>query len=405
MNGIPWFESETGKYNPLLKPERTTSYEVGTDLRFWNNRINFDFTYYTKTTVDQIIRAATSTVTGYNTAMFNTGKVKNYGIELSLNIIPVEIKDFKWDITLNWAQNKSKVLKIGEGLTSMEIGSAEGTVRFVLEEGRSMGTLYAKMAKLNDNGQMLVNSDGRPLFEDNQFLADVTPDWLGGIQNSFSYKGFSANVLFDFREGGKIWSSTSHQGSRDGQTISSLEGRNDYMFSNLVLGENGEERKGYLQPTHTVNPNATSNPNGTIGELVPYAERDRPKGMIAPNAVYDESVALIAGQNNISWINPGAYWMNTDANARYYLYDASFIKLRELSVGYDLPKNLLKQMSDGFLQSVKISLVGRNLAILHQNTPKGIDPEASSTLGVMRGLEKGFSLPTSTYGFDIKVTF
>jgi len=405
LGNMPWFQSDTKKMNPALKPERTSSFEAGTDLKFWNNRVSLDFTYYTKTTKDQILSSQVSKVSGYTQAVFNAGKVKNWGTEVTLSVIPLRLKDFEWETTLNWAKNNSEVLELPEGVEKMQLTQSEGIVQFVIEKGRSLGTLYAKMAKVDEQGRTLVDREGKPLNEANQFLTDVSIDWLGGWRNTFRYKGLSASVLLDFRKGGKMWSATAHQGSRDGQTISSLEGRDDYLFSYLILGENGEERRGFLQTSHTNNPNATQNANGDTGVLVPYGDGDRPKGILAPNSVFDESVTLVAGQPNNAWMNPASYWMNTDANARYYLYDTSFIKLREVSVGYELPRSFLRNKLGGFFQTMKISFVGRNLAILHRNTPKGIDPEATSSLGIVQGLEKGFNLPTATYGFDIKVTF
>lgn len=404
LGNMPWFQSDNKKMNQNLKPESTTSYEAGADLKFWNNRISLDFTYYTKTTKDQILSSQVSKVSGYTQAVYNAGKVKNWGTEVSLSIIPLKFKDFEWEATLNWAQNKSKVLEPADGMDRFQLSQSEGIVQFYIEKGRSLGTLYAKMAKVDEQGRVLVDREGRPMNEADQFLTDVSPKWIGGLRNSFRYKGISASVLLDFRKGGKLWSATAHQGTRDGQTITSLEGRDDYLFSYLILGENGEERRGFLQTNHTNNPNATQNANGSTGILVPYGDASRPKGVMAPNAVFDSSVTLLAGQPNNAWMNPASYWMNTDANARYYLHDTSFIKLREISVGYDFSRDLLKKMG-GIFQSMKVSFVGRNIAILHRNTPKGLDPEASSSLGVVQGLEKGFNLPTSTYGFDIKVTF
>lgn len=405
LGNMPWYQGDNKKMNPELKPERTSSFEVGTDMKFWKNRISLDLTYYSKTTRDQILSSQVSKVSGYTQAVFNAGKVKNWGTEISLSVTPVKLKDFQWEMSLNWAGNKSKVLELTDGLDRIQLAESEGTVQFYIEEGRSMGTLYAKMAKKDDEGHVLVDREGKPMYEADQFLADVSPKWIGGLRNTVRYKGISASVLFDFRKGGKIWSATAHQGTRDGQTITSLEGRDSYLFSNLILGENGEERRGFLQTTHTTNPNATQNSNGNTGMLIPYSDSARPKGILAPNAVFDSSVILLAGQANNAWINPASYWMNTDANASYYLYDTSFIKLREISVGYDFPRNILRDKMGGIFQSMKVSFVGRNLAILHRNTPKGLDPEASSSLGIVQGLEKGFNLPTSIYGFDVKVTF
>ena len=197
-----------------------------------------------------------------------------------------------------------------------------------------------------------------------------------------------------------------HQGTRDGQTRQSLEGRDAELFSQLILGENDNERRGYLETKYTVNPNATQNQSATEGVFVPYGDT-RPKGVAVPNGVYDESVGLRGGQTLASqntWVKASNYWMSTDANARYYLYDTDFIKLREVSVGYEFPRSLLSKWGN-VIQSMKISFVGRNLGYIHKKTPKGIDPEASSSLGVIRGIEQGFSFPTASYGFDFKVTF
>ena len=285
----------------------------------------------------------------------------------------------------------------------MQLAQSEGTVQFYIVEGRSMGTLYAKMAKLTDDGKFIVDSEGKPRYQEDQFLCDVSPKWFGGWRNSFKYKNFSASVLIDFKHGGKLWSATQHQGTRDGQTPESLNGRDAYLFSNTVLGESDFERQGFLDTKYTTNPDATNSMSSETGVLIPYEDSDRPKGILAPG-VYEDALLQRAGQANQSWTNPASYYMNTDANARLFLYDASYIKLREVSISYDVPRSFLAKLGN-FFTSARLSLVGRNLAILHQNTPKGIDPEASSSLGVVQGFEKGFSLPQSTYGFDIKVTF
>ncbi|WP_239063527.1 SusC/RagA family TonB-linked outer membrane protein [Bacteroides sp. 51] len=408
FNGTPWFSSGNKKLNADLKPERTTSYELGADLKFLKNRIGIDFTYYNKTTRDQILNSQISKVSGYNEAVFNAGKVKNWGTELSVSLIPVQTKNFRWESTLNWAKNNSEVLELADGMDRFRLSGAEGVIDFYIEKGHSMGTLYAKMAKMDEFGNVLCNNEGKPLEQADQFLCDVSAKWMGGWRNSFRLGNFSASVLFDFRKGGKIWSSTAHQGTRDGQTIQSLEGRDESFFSQMVLGENGEERAGFLQTQHTTNPNASQNRGEKDPGKVLVGYNDwRAKGILTPNGIFDESVGIRAGQSvadSNCWVQASSYWMNTGSNARYFLYDASFIKLREVSVSYDCPRSLLKKMG-GVFQSMKIAFVGRNLGTLKQNTPNGIDPEAASSLGVIQGIERGFSLPTATYGFDFKVTF
>lgn len=409
FKGNTWFQSGTKKLNSDLKPESTISYEVGADLKFWNNRIGLDFTYYTKTTKDQIINAGLTDVSGYKEGVFNAGKIRNWGTELSLTIVPIKWKKFQWESTLNWSKNNSEVLELIYGVDRINLNNAqsEGTVTFYIEKGHSLGTLYAKMAKIDENGNIICNNEGKPKEEADQFLCDVSPKWLGGWRNTFHLGNFSASVLLDFRKGGKVWSATAHQGTRDGQTMQSLEGREASIFSQLILGENGEERRGFLQTNWTVNPNATQNAGATSGVFVPYGD-NRPKGIQVPNGVLDTDAGMRAGMTLTEancWVLANNYWMNTGANARYFLYDTSFLKLREISISYDVPRNFLHNKLGNVFQSMKIAFVGRNLAILHQNTPKGIDPEAASSLGVIQGMEKGFSLPTATYGFDFKVTF
>lgn len=405
FKGNPIFVSGTKKLNPNLKPESTSSYEVGAELKFLNNRIGIDFTYYTKTTKDQIINSQISNVSGFNEAVFNAGKIKNWGYELTLTGTPVKIKDFSWETSLNWAKNNSEVLELANGQDRIRLTGAEGVIDYYVEVGHSVGTIYAKMAKLDDNGNILCNASGIPIFETDQFLCDVSPDWIGGWRNSFRWKNISASVLIDFRKGGKLWSSTMHQGTRDGQTMQSLEGRDASYFSNVILGENDEERRGFLKPEHTVNGNAVSSANATEGVFVPYGD-GRVKGVVVPNGVFAEGLreGMSLSECN-TWVTADSYWMGgTDYNARYYLYDTDFIKLRELSVGYEFPRSLLSKWGN-VIQSMKISFVGRNLGYIHKKTPKGLDPEASSSLGIIRGIERGFNLPTATYGFDFKVTF
>lgn len=398
LGNMPWYESDSYKKNPDLRPESTTSYEFGTDLRFWKNRIELDFTYYTKRTKDQILRSRISSGSGYSEAVYNAGEVKNWGTELSLRITPIQTRNFSWTTSIDWAKNNSRIISLPNNMESLQVRKHNSTeVRIV--QGRSYGTLYATTWKTDDAGRVLVDANGRAIEAQGQLLGDVSPDWLGGFNNSFTIGNITASFLIDFKKGGLLWSGTSAQGSRDGQTIESLQGRDEYLFSNWVLGENNEERKGFLQTGHTVTPGANYNTN-----TVPYYDSERLKGVRIPNAYFDESVDYWAGQPSYININPHNYWTDDSGkNGRLALYDASHIKLRELSVGYNFPRKLLNKI--GVIQTMKVSFVGRNLAILYQKTPKGLDPEATSSMGNGQGIENGFSLPSATYGFDVRITF
>lgn len=392
LGNMSYFESDNRKRNARLKPESTVSWEVGADLRFWDGRASVDFTYYDKTTRDQIVNAEIDGISGYSNAVMNAGKVRNWGTELTVGVIPVRVKDFEWKLDFNWAKNNSKILELNNGADFMKLGSAQiADIRLVV--GHSFGSIFSGDAMRDENGNILVDNEGRRYEEKGVFLGDVSPKWMGGIRTSFRWRDISASVLFDIKVGGKVWSATAYQGTRGGLTTQSLEGRDDYWFSKWVLNESDTERTGYLQPQHTA--------NGQGADHL-YWDKDRPKGIQIPNAIYYGGVH--AGQNSEAWLSPETYFRHDiGKNGSLFLYDASYVKLREVSIGYNLPGKILKKI--GFLQSMKISAVGRNLAILHQNTPDGVDPEATSSMGSAQGIENGFSLPTATYGFELKVTF
>lgn len=392
LGNMSYFESDNRKRNARLKPESTSSWEVGADLRFFDSRATIDFTYYDKTTRDQIVNAEIDGISGYSNAVMNAGKVRNWGTELTIGVVPVRIKDFEWKLDFNWAKNNSKVLELNNGADFMKLGAAQiADIRLVV--GHSFGSIFSGDAMRDENGYILVDTEGRRYEEKGVFLGDVSPKWMGGIRTSFRWRDFSASVLFDIKMGGKLWSATAYQGTRGGLTTQSLEGRDEYWFSKWVLNENDTERTGYLQAQHTAN---------GLGINHYYWDKDRPKGIQIPNAIYYGGVH--AGQYSEAWLSPEVYFRHDiSKNGSLFLYDASYVKLREVSVGYTFPRKILKKI--GFLQSMKISAVGRNLAILHQNTPDGVDPEATTSMGSAQGIENGFSLPTATYGFELKITF
>lgn len=392
LGNMSYFESDNRKRNARLKPESTTSWEFGADLRFWDNRATIDITYYDKTTRDQIVNAEVDGISGYSNAVMNAGKVRNWGTELAIGIVPVRTKDFEWKLDFNWAKNNSEVLELNNGADFMKLGGAHiADVRLVV--GHSFGSIFSGDAMRDENGYILVDNEGRRYEEKGVFLGDVSPKWMGGLRTSFRWRDLSASILFDIKVGGKLWSGTAYQGTRGGLTTQSLEGRDEYWFSKWVLNESDAERGGYLQAQHTAN---------GLGANHYYWDKDRPKGVRIPNAIYYGGVH--SGEYSQTWLSPETYFRHDiGKNGSLFLYDASYVKLREVSIGYTFPRKVLKKI--GFLQSMKISAVGRNLAILHQNTPEGVDPEATTSMGSAQGIENGFSLPSATYGFDLKITF
>ena len=395
LGDMAWFESENKRKTNSLKPESTTSFETGLDLRFLKDRASLSFTYYNKNTKNQILTSTINGVSGYGEALFNAGEVKNWGYEVTLGVVPFRNKDWEWKVDINWAKNNSEVVSLANGMDYMTLTTVQNSVELRIVKGEPLVSLYCREPwKTNDEGQVLVGANGRPLSGEAKFLASVEPKWTGSIRTSLRWKDLTFSAMLDIRMGGHVWAETAFQSSRNAQSIMSLGGRTEHLFSDLILNEG--DQTGYLG---ILDPKYVPNGKNNI-----YMDASRPKGMNIPGAVYDSSVPGLAGQPCQAWIKPIDYWTNDSGkNGELYLYDASYVKLKEISLGYNIPKNWLRKI--GFIQSMRVSAVGRNVAILHQKTPKGIDPEATSSMGIQQGLERGFNLPTSSYGFDFKITF
>ena len=395
LGDMAWFESENKRKTNSLKPESTTSFETGLDLRFLKDRASLSFTYYNKNTKNQILTSTINGVSGYGEALFNAGEVKNWGYEVTLGVVPFRNKDWEWKVDINWAKNNSEVVSLANGMDYMTLTTVQNSVELRIVKGEPLVSLYCREPwKTNDEGQVLVGANGRPLSGEAKFLASVEPKWTGSIRTSLRWKDLTFSAMLDIRMGGHVWSETAFQSSRNAQSIMSLGGRTEHLFSDLILNEG--DQTGYLG---ILDPKYVPNGKNNI-----YMDASRPKGMNIPGAVYDSSVPGLAGQPCQAWIKSIDYWTNDSGkNGELYLYDASYVKLKEISLGYNIPKNWLRKI--GFIQSMRVSAVGRNVAILHQKTPKGIDPEATSSMGIQQGLERGFNLPTSSYGFDFKITF
>ena len=355
-------------------------------------------TYYTKSTTDQIVEAAVSPISGYERKLVNAGEIKNTGVELLLSIKAIQTKNFEWTSTLNWSRNESLVVSLTETTDRFAIKSFGSYVATYAQVGKSYPVMYGADWKRDDQGNLLVDANGRTITVNDQYIGKVSPDWFGGWQNEFKIGNIAVTALLDFQKGGLFWSYTDYQGTRDGNTVKSLQGRNEYLFSNWVLGENDNERKGQLQVANTNVPGANLTDN-----YVSYADNQRVSGVNLPNRIFDESVPYWAGRESNMNVKPTNFWTDdVSKSMKQFTYDASYIKLREVTIGYNLPNKVLKKTP---FRSVKVSAVGRNLAILYQKTPKGLDPQATSTAGNGQGFEYGFVLPTATYGLNINVAF
>ncbi|MGN6615889.1 MAG: SusC/RagA family TonB-linked outer membrane protein [Ilyomonas sp.] len=360
FNGVPLFSVSSTEKNPDLKPERTRSYEGGLEVSFLKNRIGLDATYFKTNTIDQIIPVTISGATGYTTQIVNAGNVENKGVELSLNLVPVRTKNFNWDLNVNWTKINNKVLSLYGDTKNILLGSFQGNVTLNAVVGEPFGVLKGTDF-IYTNGQPTVDGDGYyiPSASANEIIGNITPDWTGGINNRFSYGDLSLSFLIDFKHGGDVYSVDQWYGQGTGLTANTA-GLND-------LG----------------NPKRDDPANGG-GVLFPGVTEDG-----KPNNIH----ALVTGLRG--------YGYNSFPN-KGYIYDASYIKLREVNITYSLPQKLFSRINA--IKGIDLSLYGRNLWIIHKNLPDA-DPEEGPSSGNIQGVQVG-SYPTyRIMGFNINVKF
>ncbi len=393
VNGNSWLSLDQQRRNSELRPELTSSYEFGFESSFFKNRLTANVTYYQNSTVDQIIPAQVTPTMGYTSAWFNAGEIKNKGWEVFVQAKPINGK-FKWNIDLNWSNNQSEVVSLIDGVDRLQLRNWFN-VSVWAEVGSPLGNIRGNArARDPETGITLVQTNGRIIHKEDQLLGNAQADWIGGMRNSFRYKGLSLSFLLDVKQGGDLYSGTSLKSFNFGINAATLEGRSEYYLSSVVLGENDSERRG----------------EGLYGTV--YADSERTKGIRYENAALGEQdadgnwVAKRDADGNIvysnNWLSPQTYNYDPLDDQERITYDTSYIKLRELTIGYDFPREYLDQT---FIEGTKISLVGRNLWTIHQNTPQGLDPEAGTTSGNGQGIEFGSFLPTRTIGLNVKLSF
>jgi TonB-linked SusC/RagA family outer membrane protein len=363
--------------NPNLKPETTTSAEAGFEAGFFNDRIRLDASVYNTNSVNQIIKVDVSPTTGYNQKLINGGTINNKGLEVQLGLTPVKIRDFTWDINVNYSRNHSKVVSLDNdgSLQSYLLGS-DGTVQVLAQVGKPYGSIYGVAFQRNASGQVIVNADGTPSVNPTiQYLGKYTPDWLGSINNSFTYKNINLSVLIDAHVGGQIYSGTNATGTYTGILASTLPGR----------GAANGGLSYYTSGSATVATNAATGPNG---ETVNH------DGIIFNGVNAD-------GSKNTTILSAQSYYKSLTNADEPFVYSATYIKLREIKLGYTIPQRWAKTI--GF-QAATVAVVGRNLLIIHKNAPN-IDPETAFNTGNGQGLED-LTLPTvRNIGFNINLKF
>ena len=336
--------------NANLRPSRVEEAEFGIEAKLFENRIGLDLTYYDKITNDQILASQISDASGFTSSVINVGRSKNSGIEVLLSGTPILSNSFKWDVSLNFARNTTEVLDLGAGVNEIISGGAAGSNSLRQTLGRPLNGLHATAYLRNASGsQIFDSSSGRPLRAPQAlYIGTTIPRYLGGIFNSFNYKGLTLSGLVDFKLGHYLGSQTNFNLYRHGLHQSTLVGRQDNLVTGVGVNQQGS-------------PNTVRTPLQTYYETV-----------------------------------------NTSSIREEFAYNAGFWKLRQLSMGYDFTKMLPSRL---FVKGLRLSAVANNVAILKKWVPN-IDPEqANNVSDNQEGLE-GTGLPTSrSIGFNLNVKF
>lgn len=372
--GTPWSGSYPTllvpniSFDPELSPEFTTEIEVGTELQFFKRRVGIDFAWYKRNTTDQIAPISLPYTAGIGSYYTNFGELQNMGIEVGVNLTPISLENsFKWDIYATYTKNKSKVISLTKNVERIQLYTGSSSSPFpTLEPGRPYGILRGSVALRDEDGNYLINPNNGTLIENPaiQEIGDPNPDFRSSISNTLTYKGISLGVVFDFSFGGDIYAGT----------IESLMGRG--------VTKDTEDREGTrIIPGYLADPNS----------LLPILDEN---GNKIPNFIQ-------MNENNL-WFN-NTFAINT--MDEFNVYDATVYRLRELTVGYNLPKKWLEK---SFIGSANISFVGRNLWFLAPNTPKhtNYDP-AANVFGAsnIQGIEYEVAPSVRRYGFNLRLTF
>ena len=368
--------------NPNLKPETTTSAEAGIEAGFFAQRLRLDLSLYNTNSTNQILPVTVSSATGYSTKLINGGNINNKGIEVQLGLTPVKSNAFSWDVTLNYSRNKSKVISLyNEGnLKTYPLGSNR-TVDVLAAVDQPYGTLFGTAYTRDASGQIVIAANGTPVFSNTKkYLGKYTPDWLGSINNSFTYKNLNLSFLVDARIGGSIYSNTNRTGTYTGVLASTLPGRGAANGGLSYYYPGNDARN----PAVQISAGAAAPGNATVYD----------DGMIFKGVKED-------GTANTTVIPAQSYYKGFTNIDEAFVYSASYVKLREVKLGFTFPSQWVKGIG---LQSATLSVVGRNLWIIHKKVPN-IDPETAFNTGNAQGLED-LTLPTvRNIGFNINLKF
>ena len=335
---------------PNLKPEISTSTEFGIDVRLFNGRIGLDATYYYEETKNQILEAPFDETAGASKLLINAGLILNQGVEALLTTVPVKTSDLEIGLDFNFAANKGTVEKLANGVEYHEFGDFNNRTRVRAYVGEKLGQIYGSKYKVNELGQNIIGDDGLPTrTEYDQLLGDVQPDFTGSVSLHVNYKGLYLSSIFSGQVGGEILSITEASATGAG----------------------------------------TSKRTTAMNRIDLYADG-----------------VLEDGSSNTTLIGAQEYWGAISSINEEFIYDASFLKLKEIAIGYNVPKSLLNKIPNNPISRAKISLIGRNLFYVYKDTP-GTVPDASafSTSFTAKAFDFAPIPATRSYGVSLNIAF
>ena len=393
-NGFTWNYVPSSWGNANIRPEKKYEYEIGFESKFLNNRLGFDVSYYNNRVKDQILSTPQPSTSGVKYVLMNVGEVANEGWDISVSATPVLTKNFRWDLTANYGIYRNKVVKLADGVPYLEISNiGGGGAKIQAVEGRPMGDIYVQVPQMNENGEYLVSDKGLYMNQTElQRVGNINPDGVGGLFSSFSYKNIFLDFSIDFRIGGDVINEMYQYSTASGLTPESLQFR-DTEHGGLSYYYPGNNNASGV-PVQ-VDPSLGAGPNG---ETVYH------DGVILPGVVAS------TGEKNTRIIPAGYYYNQTynwgtqpeQLTYRHSVFDNSYVKLRELTIGYQFPEKLISKLG---MTRLSVSVFGRNLFYSYKAL-KNYDAESSvGTSWASQAVVGGSTTATRNFGVSLRASF
>lgn len=368
--GTPSYSYNTTAKNYNLKPQQLDNVELGLNMQFANNRFGFDVAWFQNKAYDQILPLPVSTATGSNFNNVNAGTLTTKGFEVTFNATPVKTANFSWDIAVNWANPNTKVTELAPGIENININSLQGGVSINAPLNQDYGQIWGTTYVRDDAGNKVIGSNGayRVSTTTDNKLGTFQADWTGGVNNKVTYKNVSLSFLIDVKKGGSVFSLDQYYGYGTGIYSNSV-GNNELgnPIRNTIANGGGVILDGVMaNPAYT--------PGGSQPQYVTNTTRLR----------RDQSSQVLG----------------TDPPAAEFVYDAGFVKLREVAITYNLPTSLLGES----IKSASFSIIGNNVWIIDKSVPYS-DPEAGLSSGNTQGYQSGPMPATRNISFNVKLNF